>query len=518
MRRFPILALAVLLNACQVTPLTGPTSARRTAAPDVHPSPTATPVGLGTSIPQATPSAGATVFPTAAPTTAPPQLLLKPSEPVTAMTGRIALDASYMVAAGAGNVISHNGGLIVAAGGGNIVAAGGGNIVAAGGGNIVAAGGGNMVAAGGGNALPTGDRYHLLLSPPAPTAAPLKAGDVIPAAGMALTARSLRTGEPLPLGVDAQGNKVYAIYTNAEGGYSIYLPASEAGNVLLEATVPGTADKRLDYALIADTRTASAATPDPAAPTPSYGNVLDDDTRLTTQYIRTSLTGRLAEIFISPNTEALIARIANDFTSAPLPIRTGIGTFVSTYRTAAIASGLSAATPAEAEIVASRCVEILLANSDLNSVMCGPDTYTNWQDQPVAPALQEMTQVLTHGRKQMVINLASDPAFFASWHFSETAVRMKGFVPVRASDPCDFIVGEYLVSNSNSALPDAGLVLDWAHAKAPLPGAKIDQGERMHGAALALVSDAVQQSFLDPAATLDAVKNWKAVTAAAAAR
>jgi hypothetical protein len=307
---------AFLVTACQARTAPAPAASRRPAAARA----TVTPAGA---TPQATP----------APHVA--DALTRPAGPVRVLAGTVAVEAGYLVAAGAGNVLSHNGAAIVAAGGGNIVAAGagnlvaagggnilvnnggtmieagggsilvnnGGNIVAAGAGNIVAAGGGNVVAAGGGNLASVDAAGNLVAAGagnlaavggtgPAgyglAAAADEVSGAQRAAAGLLVSVVSLRTGRYLPLGADVGGKPVYAVYSNMKGGYELYLPAAEAGNVVVVASAPGSADPRMNYNLVAGTAEADRPIE------------LDEITALTTRYLRRAFTGRLAIMLLQP--------------------------------------------------------------------------------------------------------------------------------------------------------------------------------------------------------------------------
>ena len=62
---------------------------------------------------------------------------------------------------------------------------------------------------------------------------------------MIVSAVSLKTHAYLPIGATPDGKPVYAIYTAADGSYTLYLPAEESGNVLVVASPPERSDERL---------------------------------------------------------------------------------------------------------------------------------------------------------------------------------------------------------------------------------------------------------------------------------
>ena len=305
-RRPALLLVASLLAACQLNAPTPPRATR---------SPAPAPAG-------ASPKASAR--PTGAPASKAPApaaavMLAPPAQGAVTLSGTLRVDPTYLVAAGAGNILSHNGGQIVAAGGLNlvgadggslvgadggslvgadggslvaagagnvvavtgsqIVAAGGLNMVAAGGGNIVAAGGLNMVAAGAGNLVAAGaGNYALAQAAAAPGPA---ASTELPAAGMLVSVVSLSTRRYLPIGKTPTGEDVYAVYSNAQGGFAVTVPAGEETNVMVVASLPG----RQEAGTILN-----AITP------PQASLEVDEDAATVTRYLRRVLVGRIADI------------------------------------------------------------------------------------------------------------------------------------------------------------------------------------------------------------------------------
>jgi hypothetical protein len=200
-------------------------------------------------------------------------------------------DGGGIIAQGGGNVVaasaagkanvSDNGSSIIAQGGGNIIAQGGGNIIAQGGGNIIAQGGGNAVTRAASGVGAGGVGSYRLASVPA-----IPPGTMLPAAGMLVSVVDLASNQYLSLGKDKGGKNVYAIYTNAKGGYEVYLPKSASQHVLVVASQPGSSDGRLTYNLI--------TAPGGQAP------VLDEYSSLVTRYVRVSMSRRL-KVFLKQN-------------------------------------------------------------------------------------------------------------------------------------------------------------------------------------------------------------------------
>jgi hypothetical protein len=266
----------------------------------------------------AAPRVAASKAPTASPTaTAKPattaplvaNLLAKPAGQATrTLTGTIAVDPAYIVAQGAGNVVAQGGGNLLAAGalvsndggslinnggstlinngGSTLINNGGSTLINNGGSTIVAQGAGNVVAQGAGNlsagagvlatdgvtivAQGAASRRVLADAPAGP----------LPAAGMAVGAYSLSTGQYVPLGVDAKGQPVYTVFSNLKGAYEVYVPEA-AGNVLIVANVPGQRDHRMAFNLL-----------DGAGPR------IDEDTAMVTKLLRQLMYGRF-QIYIA---------------------------------------------------------------------------------------------------------------------------------------------------------------------------------------------------------------------------
>jgi hypothetical protein len=294
-----MVALYGLLAACTATPAPRPVVASRPAA---SPAPTATP----------------SVLPAA-------QKLVQPAG-TRALAGVVRLDANYIVAQGAGNIVASGAGNIVAQGGGNIisgngsaiisgngsavvatggdqvVAQGGGNIlvggriVASGAGNIVAQGAGNIVAQGGGNvisgngsAVISGNGSAIVaqgagnyrLAQLAVSSARPAFGTALPTVGTVITARAMATGAPLPVGVDGQGKPVYAIYSNLQGEYTLFVPTDVPGGVVVEARVPKRDDPRSVYDIVSGV---------------AKDGVIDEDSALVAKYLRRTFANKFRSV------------------------------------------------------------------------------------------------------------------------------------------------------------------------------------------------------------------------------
>jgi hypothetical protein len=284
MKTLPASLLLLSLAACQVT-TTGPAVKASTKPAG------ATATAGSTSSASTNSTASPTSTPKASPSPADVQaaLLKPPSGAYQTLTGTVLADPAWLKAKAAGSLLSNNGGSLAAPNGGAIISDngagvlvdGGGALVAAASGNVipdeasglaprrggaaVRAGDGSLAAAGGlianngggvisdnGGSLIGNNAAGLVANNAAGLTGKVKYGlaqaaDVPPTAGMLVSAVSLKTHEYLPVGVDAKGQAVYAVYSNLKGEYQLFLPKAEEGNVLVVASAPNSADPHLVY-------------------------------------------------------------------------------------------------------------------------------------------------------------------------------------------------------------------------------------------------------------------------------
>jgi hypothetical protein len=223
--------------------------------------------------------------PAATPLALAPQTLQAPKGASRVLAGTIAVDASYIVASGGGNVVKLNGqsviagagqvisndggtllskegGALLARGTGNVISNDGGTLITNDGGSVISNDGGTLyaddgtsflargsgiIAQGGGNAV-AGKVYGLAATG---TPAVPAVGTRLPAAGILVSVVSLATHKYLPVGVDGAGKPVYAVYSNARGQYTLYLATADASNVVVVASARDTSDHRRAYNLLA---------------------------------------------------------------------------------------------------------------------------------------------------------------------------------------------------------------------------------------------------------------------------
>lgn len=299
------------------------------------------------------------------------------------LSGTLKMDASYVVAAGGGNVI--------AAGGGNVIAAGGGNVIAAGGGNVIAAGGGNVIAPGGGN-------YRTLSTA-------LPAGTMLPASGMVVVALSVTTGKPL----------TEAVFTDAQGRYTLTLPKGLTENVNLVAAVPGTSetdpklsDRRLQYSVLTK---------------PSGARAIDEDTALATRYLRAVFNNKVQAFF-----QNMLK--ASDVALQPYP--QGFRDMIAKAK----AMKISEMPEPRQRVLYQRATRLLMAVIELDAAKAELS-----QD----PALPTMVSILREIREAAGRKLAADPAHFAqASYIKEQPLWGCYYVIKKPSDINDFLVTKYL--------------------------------------------------------------------------
>jgi hypothetical protein len=438
-----VLGLGVAIAACDAGKVT--TAPKRPAA-----SSAATLV-----TPAATPSAAASVAPTAAAT------LRKPDGQFTALSGSVTVDASYMVAAGAGK--------IVASGAGNIVAAGAGNIVASGAGNIVASGAGNIIS-GNGSAAVTRNRRLLAAD-----------ATQLPAANMEISVLDLASDVPLPLGKDAAGQDVYTVLSDAQGRYQVYLPVDVSTNVLVVARVTGQDDPRLAYDV---------------ATTPGAEVTLDEDSALLTRFIRQTYTGAMATVLkrlLDPTpgaTKDLVAYFNGSGLSAA-QVEPIFGPILDGVRESLQARGVTAEQlPEEAE----RQADALLAKIKLDEIQVDP----RYGVKDGERAYPNLIQALSGARAAVQAQLAKQPG---PPYFADVPLFKDNGVTIRkATDVMEFIVTRDFPDPKLFNGKEPETILKAVGVDAAVATALMKQA-RSGGSG---ISVAITSSFLD-ADTLDAL-------------
>lgn len=441
----PTLAIALLaLVACG--PSVGKPAARATSKPTGVTS-TATPR-------PASPSPGPT--PTHPPTATPaPVLLARPTGEVKLIAGVVRIDATYALAAGA-KLVSNNGAAVLSAGG-----------------TLVANNSGNLVSNNGGAILSDhGTGYRL-------TQADAKAGEILPAAGMVVTVRSLADGELLPLGTDPAGQPVYEVLTNALGGFELYLPANTA-TLLVETRFPkatgkAASDPRLAYDLVSDVA--------------SDKLVIDEDTALVTRYARQAWTETILKFCLVEDSAGLVREISTDASYKEVMIQT-----IADFRAIAKETGLDKAPEASARAAAARISDALIARVALSEIKLSSATWSRWQG-PEEPAIPALVDVLRQMREAIGAKLAVDPGYFAQQAYVQEVNARRAPLPPyeirKAADLNELIINEYLATNRPRAETDVVFTS---------MGVGLDLEERMYAAVNAYIAAVMAVLIADPQA------------------
>jgi hypothetical protein len=414
-----------------------------------------------------------------------PALLQAPTEPSTRLAGTVTIDAAYTVAHGSGTLLSDHGSGILAVGG--LVSDQGGGLISDHGGALVANNSGNIIANNAGNILSnnssslTGKTKRTVLADAAP--AP---GTTLPAAGMLIRATSMHTHEPIALGVDGAGQPVYAIYSNLNGAFEIFVPASEQGNVLLSAEVPGVDDARLSYLTVAPAKAAE-------------GLPIDEDANATTRYVREGLIGRLVQMMTEEPAESLCLLADNGNLSPTL--KQLIATTVTEMHTAALGVGIQPADRTNLAVwaLAGRCADAVIAQTDLQALKLGTSN-TAWGNQAnegPEPALQAMDEVLGAARAAAAKQLAADPRYFDGFQALKDANACEPgrYQILKPADVSSFLVDEYLSRTGKNAVKDAGNILIALGAGLDAKG--VERLRRMRASADAIAQGLSQSFVLD---------------------
>lgn len=455
-RRLATALLAVaLVAACDKTGVPTRTvgaGARKSQAPAKLPAPTSAA------------SEGATTAPSADP--AGPDVLLAPTRAAIALSGRIALDASYAVGTGGvllsnhgAGVVSNNAGGVLAVKGAQLLSNNSGNLVsrdaagifshaAAGltgkvklisdhGAGVVSNNAGSLIANNGGG-LTAKTKYGLLAAPAfrlLAEGAPGSAGAGLPhaaypVAGMLVGVLSLADGAYLPLGVDRAGQSIYAVYTDAAGGFQVHLPESRAKNVLVVASVPGTDDPRLAVDLF-------------AGAAPATGLVVDDASTVITGYLRSTIVGRLEEA-LDPDPCLPPPRKASASTH-------GFKAAIALYQDL-FGDDFKRLPRAARQRVLARFTDVVLAHSDLASVPIDP--MLTVYSEATGLAMATLVDILGKLERRAAEKLAAAPTYFDDKIYVTIANRERGsgppYVIRKPSDLTGMVAKAYLASSDIS--------------------------------------------------------------------
>jgi hypothetical protein len=387
-----LLAASWLLSACVPTP-----TARRPVAQGLKPS--------------AKPGAGALVTPKPGASRKP----VLPAGPTVRLTGKVELDAHYIIANNAGSLIANNGGSAIVLKGGTLISDNGLGLISDNGLGLISDNGLGLISN-------NGAGYRTLSTDVA-------VGTVLPVKGMAVIPVSMRSGEIV-------GKPVF---TDAQGGYVLEVPESLKGNLRLVARVPVTKqddpiaqDSRMQYNLVVGARAATKA------------STLDEDTALTTKYLRACFASRIREAMVTDDvaasTEALLRAL-----EAPELLLNALKGAIGDLNAAGKAINVKALSAAEVDRIAQRATDVLLSHLDLDTLEVDPATLNRefLEGSLKELALPGMTEVLKQVRTGAKGKMTADAR-----HFDTHPLILKAARPYtirRPSDLCDFLVEDFLL-------------------------------------------------------------------------
>lgn len=449
LRLWGTLGLLVGLTACQVPvkvpdPVTSkiPTRAKASPGPRVSASPSESPTAASPS-PQASASTPAGLI--AASASAAPQA------PTRLLKGVIRIDAHYVVSAGGGNIVSN----------------GSGNVLAVQGGTLISNNGSNLT-------VPSASAASGLRVLQSPIVA---VGQMLPAQGVAVVAISLVTGQPLGR----------AVLTDAKGNFEVEVPESIKDNVRLLSAVPASGpddpilkNERLQYSVI-------------TAPTSTEERVIDEDTAVTTQFIRFSFTRRLLQFLTLDDPEEAFKIIDTPF--LPDALKPQIFTVLQELRKEAKAAGIDALSPDGQLAMTQTIMDAVSTRVDMGALMVDSQFSPKWSGPP-APALPVLVEVMKINRQQAGLKLAAEPNFFKTVFFLAEAKIMKGFEILRPTDFNEFLVREYLVLNETGVYPKAFLAMESIDAILH-PETGVHMGDRIEAAGNSIMLQFVQAIFFN---------------------
>ncbi|MDB5097377.1 MAG: hypothetical protein JWM80_1798 [Cyanobacteria bacterium RYN_339] len=431
---------AAALVACQGTPVVSHKTATVTPTPK--------------------PAASASV---AAPASLAPRVLLKrPSTAVTELKGTIQMDPGYVVSVRQGQVLANNGSNILALSNGGVLSNNGAGLISDKGGGIISDHGAGVIAEGN----QVAPAFHVLAADPT---------DLLPAAGALIHLTSLKTGKPLAIGVDTDGKPVTGIYSNAVGGFSLYIDAAEAGNVLVEATVPGATDERLQYGLLV-AASGSAA--------------MDDDTDLVSRFLRSVFVTRMIPILVEPGGGDFDAALASSLNDQNPAVRDLLRSIVADVSAAAVKANVprDAKNPA-VQALAHRMVDTLIASlgppGDIKITKLMAPKWTGAE----SGALDGIAVALKALRRAAQLKLADEPTFFKdhTFYFEDGDGKPSpGKVDVvKASDLGAYMVKEFLSKNQAHGIDNCNFIFRDLGAPVGLDG--IQHSTRVEAATYAVL-------------------------------
>lgn len=323
-----------------------------------------------------------------------------------------------------GGLISNNGGGFISDQGGGLISNNGGGLVSNNGGGLISNNGGGLIGNNAAGYRETG--FFGLLQAAAVAAGP--GHEAVPAAGMLVGVMSLVDNAFLPLGIDASGNTVYAIYTDAKGGFTVHLPQNlPADNFIVLASVPGATDTRLAVDIVARGNATTVH--------------VDEVTTLLTSYMRRALESRFEEVIDPDPCKPVVTGLSAATQS--------FGIVSSLYTDVFGADFKALGRPARGRVF-TRFADAVIARLTIDDVQLEPALAP--QSKATGTALSVLTDVLTVSGKRVGELLQANPAHFDTMLAVKLANlnRTTPYVLRKPSDVTEFVVEEFLLTSDRS--------------------------------------------------------------------
>lgn len=387
--------------------------------------------------------------PTPSPTASvlPASLLKPPGSQHLTLSGEVRVDASYAAASHHGQASGGTlaiGGTPGASAGGNVISDHGAGIISDHGAGVVSNNGGGLLSQSASQLLGFADNGLLAnngagvlannggsLIGKAKRALLQAAEALLPAAGMVVFVLDLRTGNPLPVGLDENGREVYSVYTDARGHYQLFLDLVQSPNVRVVAVPPTLDDPRLVYNLL-------------VAPATQQAQDLDELTALATRFVRGTLEAYLTDRVVTHRDFGLGA------SPEPSAAPDTLGPLLADYLDALEKAGLRTLAPLHVHAVTQAVADAVSAFADFNALQTDNHN-TSWTGpaEPALPVIAGFIQAVTHAA---ATRLAADPHAFDQrpWMLAANRHRAAEGLPpyqiARAADLGELIFHEYLDS------------------------------------------------------------------------
>lgn len=418
-----------------------------------------------------------------------------PLKPAAYLRGQVQVDANYLLSKGFGSLVSNNGSAAIQVTGllsnngstslnpqaaAGLVANHGGGLISNHGGALLSAGGG-LLSNNGSTAIQPQAAYRGLLQ----AAASPALGGQLPAAGMALRAFDLGSGEALPL-VGPAGEALGAVLSGPDGGYALVLGKAPTGQVLVTAEVPGRVDPRLALRTFAQAE---------AEPNATAAEPLNEERNVAIALMRVSFQRRLAEALAVPD---LAAYDIGTRWSVPQVARTLLVQALEALRAEAKAAGFLKLNAAQQRQVGAGAADAILATLKIEAMRLDPKLSLTYQG-PSEPAVPALLEILRFTSKIAADRMATDPLIFDAdadvMAFNQTLPEAERFFIRRPADFNAFFMEAFMTKNDSPILATRAFVSRYGNPVDPVTG--VDQIARLK-AGVDTATNEVGQSLLIP--------------------